>query len=148
MPYCRRFMKVKDLPYKIFEVNVTASMYQQKARDLLLSPSGIEMRVNRSCQIEGSFGVLKQNLSYIRFRRRSLVKVTTELMLYCLGYNIGKLLRYYEGKAKFDYWKPKVPLQTEKTKKSSAKKLNKRASKIRVKSVNEVAIKNQTKKKG
>lgn len=147
MPYCRRHFKVKDDPFRIFDVNVKYVLFKQQARDLLLSPDGIVMRVNRSCQIEGSFGVLKQDLNYIRFRRRSIEKVTTELMLYCLSYNIGKLLRYYDGKTRFDYWKPKIPLTTEKIKKPSAKILNRRATKPKSISVNEIANKMAKRKK-
>lgn len=49
------------------------------------------MRVNRSSQVEGAFGVIKQDFQYERFRRCSLAKVSLEFMLVCLGYNIRKL---------------------------------------------------------
>ena len=71
--------------------------------DNLLSPKGIEMRVNRSSQVEGVFGVLKEDMNYVRLRRTSLEKVNTEFMLNFLGYNIRKLFRHFDGKAKFLY---------------------------------------------
>jgi len=140
--YCKRFMKDKDLNYKIFEVNTELQKYIQQSEDNLLSIEGIEMRVNRSAQVEGAFGVIKQDFQYERFRRRSLEKVSTEFMLVCLGYNIRKLFRYLDGKAKFDYWKAPANLISETFKKPSAKKLSKKASKIKPKSVNEEAKKN------
>lgn len=58
------------------------------------------MRVNRSSQVEGAFGVLKEDMNYTRLRRISLEKVETEFILYFLGYNIRILL--YTLKAKPD----------------------------------------------
>ena len=63
------------------------------------------MRVNRSSQAEGAFGVIKQDMDYERARRRGLENVSLEFMLTCLGYNIRKLFLLIEGKAKMDYWK-------------------------------------------
>ena len=97
------------------------------------------MRVNRSSQVEGAFGVIKQDFQYERFRRRSLPKVSLEFMLVCLGYNIRKLFKYYDGNAKFDYWKVPKNITPEKFKKPSAKRLSKKASKIKQKSVNQEA---------
>ena len=51
----------------------------------------IEMRVNRSTQVEGAFGVIKQDKDYERARRRGIENVSLEFMLICLGYNIRKL---------------------------------------------------------
>ena len=98
-------MKNKDEDFKIFEVTIQLQKYIQESEENLLSIEGIEMRVNRSSQVEGAFGVIKQDFQYERFRRRSLPKVSLEFMLVCLGYNIRKLFKYYDGNAKFDYWK-------------------------------------------
>lgn len=57
-PYCRRYMKDKTADSKVFEIVVEFQKEKQIARDLLLSVEGIEMRVNRSCQIEGTFGII------------------------------------------------------------------------------------------
>jgi hypothetical protein len=132
-------MKRKSGNDRIFEVNIEMAQYKQKAEENLLSVKGIEIRVNRSCQVEGSFGVLKQDMNYIRFRRRSLPKVTAEYMLTFTGYNIRKLFRYFSGNLKTVYWKAPDNLQPEKPKKPSAKKLSKRAGKKKNKSVNQKA---------
>ena len=137
--FCKRFMKNKDENFKIFEVTLQLQKYIQEAEENLLSIEGIEMRVNRSSQVEGAFGVIKQDFQYERFRRRSLPKVSLEFMLVCLGYNIRKLFKYYDGNAKFDYWKVPKNITPEKFKKPSAKRLSKKASKIKQKSVNQEA---------
>lgn len=137
--FCKRFMKNKDENFKIFEVTLQLQKYIQEAEENLLSIEGIEMRVNRSSQVEGAFGVIKQDFQYERFRRRSLPKVSLEFMLVCLEYNIRKLFKYYDGNAKFDYWKVPKNITPEKFKKPSAKRLSKKASKIKQKSVNQEA---------
>ena len=55
------------------------------------SEEGILLRVNRSIQVEGAFGVLKQNMGFRRFLMRGGVKVYTELLLLCMAYNVNKL---------------------------------------------------------
>ena len=69
----------------------------------LLSVKGIETRVNRSSQVEGVFGIIKQDMNYERVRRRGLEKVTTEIMLVCLGYVIRKIFGLIEGKGSIEY---------------------------------------------
>jgi transposase len=137
--YCKRYMNKKDEDFKIFEVQEELTFYKQEAFNNLLTPKGIEMRVNRSSQVEGAFGVIKEDMDYTRLRRTSLEKVETEMMLTFLGYNIRKLFRFYSGKAKFNYWKAPEGLRSEKKKKPSAKRLSNKALKIRKKSVNEKA---------
>lgn len=139
MPYCRQFMKEPKGDYKIFEVQTEFIRFKQEARDLLLTPEGIEMRVNRSCQAEGAFGSIKHNMAYDRFRRVSLEKVDAEMMLSCLGYNIRKLMRLIDGTARFSYWKAPVETTAGCFKKPSAKRLKNRVEKRRNKQPNETA---------
>ena len=137
--FCKRFMKDKTENFKIFEVSSELQKFIQQAEDNLLSVEGIEMRVNRSAQVEGAFGIIKQNINYDRFRRRKLLNVSAEFMLVCLGYNIRKLFKHFDGNLKFDYWKAPVDLKPETFKKPSAKRLCNSASKIKKKSPNETA---------
>jgi transposase len=137
--YCKRFMSDKSQNFKIFEVSQKLQNYIQEAENNLLSPTGIEMRVNRSSQVEGAFGVIKQDFMYERFRRTLIDKVSTEFMLVCLGYNIRKIFRFYSGKAKFEYWKAPDNLEAETFKKPSAKRLSNRVNRQRKKSPNEEA---------
>lgn len=87
-------MKEKEGNEKVFEVQPRFMQLKQKARDLLLTPEGIEMRVNRSCQVEGVFGIIKQDMTYTRFRRTSIERVSTEFALTCLGLNLRKFMRF------------------------------------------------------
>ena len=57
----------------------------------ILSDEGILLRVNRSIQVEGAFGVLKNDYNFTRFLTRGKTNVKTEFILLCFGYNINKL---------------------------------------------------------
>ena len=49
------------------------------------------LRINRSIQVEGAFGVIKEDRHFDRFLTRGLPNVITELFLLRIGYNINKL---------------------------------------------------------
>lgn len=52
---------------------------------------GTKLRMNRSIQVEGAFGVLKSDYEFNRFLTRGKTSVKTEFILLCFGYNINKL---------------------------------------------------------
>ena len=148
-PYCKRWQKKKSENFKTFEVLPELQNYIQQAEENLLSPKGIEIRVNRSCQVEGSYGVLKQDMNYIRFRRTSLRKVTAEYMLTFMGYNIRKLFRFFRGNLKTNYWIVPAGLEKETFKKPNAKRLSNKVLKKKNKTANQKAKKSyKYKKKG
>ena len=62
-----------------------------QAKRNLLSPKGIEMRVNRSAQVEGAFGVIKNNYGFKRFLSKGAKNINIDILFLCLGYNINKL---------------------------------------------------------
>ena len=99
--------------YRVFDVSYDYFKIRKRVTENLLSPKGIEMRVNRSSQVEGAFGVIKQDMDYERARRRGLENVSLEFMLTCLGYNIRKLFLLIDGKSKMDYWKAPDDLKAE-----------------------------------
>lgn len=127
--YCKRFMKVKDENFKIFEINKEYERLKKQSFDNLLSVEGIEKRVNRSIQVEGAFGIIKQDMNYTRSRRAGIKKVEAEYMLTYLGYNIRKLFRFFDGKLKKEYWKAPKGIQEEVIKNPSAKRLANRVNK-------------------
>ncbi len=49
----------------------------------ILSNEGILLRVNRSIQVEGAFGVLKNDYNFTRFLTRGKTNVKTEFILPC-----------------------------------------------------------------
>jgi transposase len=57
----------------------------------ITSEKGILLRVNRSIQVEGAFGVLKNDYQFNRFLTRGKNSVKIEFILLCLSYNINKL---------------------------------------------------------
>ena len=108
-------------------------LYKQEAEKNLFTVKGIEMKINRSSQLERAYGVIKQDMEYIRLKRKTLEKVKIEIMLICL---------IFEGKAKFNYWIAPDNLKPEAFKKPSSKRLSKKAQKRNEKSANEKAKSN------
>ena len=142
--YCRRNLNDKESKSRLFEVPISYIKNKQIALKNLLSPKGIEMRINRSAQVEGAIGVLKQNMDYTRARRRGLDDVSGEFMLVVLGYNIKKYTLLVNNKAKLDYWIAPPDLEAEKLPKIKVKIVNK--AKKKSKGVNETLRVNYTKK--
>ena len=54
----------------------------------LESIRGALLRVNRSIQAEGAFGVMKQDRRYRRIVRRGINSARVEIFLVCIGYNL------------------------------------------------------------
>ena len=63
----------------------------------ILSETGTCYRMNRSIQVEGAFGVLKNDYEFQRFLLRGKTKVKLEILLLCFGYNINKLHAKIQG---------------------------------------------------
>lgn len=101
---CMKDLKNKKVNERVFEVSSKLYKYKQEANDNLLSAKGIEMRVNRSAQVEGAFGVIKQDMNFIRLKRRGLENVSLEVMMVLLGYNINKFFKMIDGTFKSNYW--------------------------------------------
>lgn len=112
---CKAKLKNKDEDYRYIELIPEYELLKEEARNNLQSPKGIEIRINRSIQVEGTFGQIKNNMNYDRIRRRGLNKVSCEIMLMCLGVNIR---RYFsssiENKFKSNCWNTPFTLQKEK----------------------------------
>ncbi len=128
--FCMKYSKKTDVDFKIFELTPQFIKYKQQSESNLLSIKGIEIRVNRSIQVEGVFGNEKQNRGYTRIRRRGLSKVSTETMLVLLGLNIRKLFKFYETNSYLKFWSAPDDLKPQSFKKPSAKRLSTKGSKI------------------
>lgn len=112
---CKKNLKNKSYDYRLYELNPDYELLKEQARENLLSPEGIEIRINRSIQVEGTFGQLKQNMQYVRIRRRGLEKASCEIMLMCLGINIRKYFTLLDSKEiKSKYWEKSNNLKSEK----------------------------------
>ena len=64
---------------------------RQEMEARINSEEGILLRVNRSIQVEGAFGVLKQDMGFRRFLLRGQIKVHTEILLLATAFNLKKL---------------------------------------------------------
>ena len=74
-------------------LEVSKNFIEMRAESLekITSDTGKLLRVNRSIQVEGAFGIMKEDRNFDQFLTRGLPNVKTELFLLCIGYNINKL---------------------------------------------------------
>ena len=64
---------------------------RNESRENITTDFGKRLRMNRSIQSEGAFGVLKEDYSFRRFLCRGRNNIKTEFLLLALAYNIKKL---------------------------------------------------------
>lgn len=64
---------------------------RKEMEERINSEEGILLRINRSIQVEGAFGILKQDMGFRRFLMRGQVNVQTELLLLAIAFNLNKL---------------------------------------------------------
>lgn len=69
----------------------TFETYKTKAKALLQSDKGLEMRSARSIEVESSFGDIKYNMQHRRFILRERKKVYIEFGLLAIGHNLRKV---------------------------------------------------------
>lgn len=75
------------------QLHVSKNFLAKRAQseENIQSPRGILLRKNRSIQVEGAFGVLKEDYRFRRFFTRGMTNVKVEFLLLAFGYNINKL---------------------------------------------------------
>jgi transposase len=75
------------------KMEVSKAFLEMRAKSLenINSNHGKLLRVNRSIQAEGAFGIIKEDRHFDQFLTRGLPNVKTELFLLCIGYNMNKL---------------------------------------------------------
>ena len=75
------------------QIHVSKRFLTQRTESLerITSETGVLLRMNRSIQSEGAFGVIKQDYGYRQFLLRGNRKVTTEILMLAMAYNINKL---------------------------------------------------------
>lgn len=74
------------------QLNVSKEFIRQRQDSLnnITTPEGIILRMNRSIQVEGAFGVLKEDYGFRRFFMRGNKNIRIEFLLLSFGYNINK----------------------------------------------------------
>ena len=72
---------------------VSKTMKQKRMEDLerITSPYGIQLRVNRSIQAEGSFASVKQDMEFRRYMYFGKANVTAQSVILAIAHNINKL---------------------------------------------------------
>ena len=89
---CRKVCcKAKDGKPKELKVKTDFLRLSDRSRQNIETERGITLRINRSIQAEGAFGVLKSDRKFKRFLTRGRTNISTELYLLCLGYDLNKL---------------------------------------------------------
>ena len=77
--------------YRTVSVNQILNEYRPKVLEALTSEEGTLLRMNRSIQVEGVFGVLKEDYGFRRFLTRGKKNVETQFFLLAFALNIEKL---------------------------------------------------------
>ncbi len=57
----------------------------------IMSDEGVLLRVNRSIQVEGAFGVIKQDMNFKRFVLRDKENTEMQFFILAMAFNIQKL---------------------------------------------------------
>ena len=83
--------KVQEGKHKEIECSRAFEEYRAESLKNITSELGIQLRVNRSIQVEGVFGIIKQDYLFRKFNRRGKREISTELALVCMAYNLNKL---------------------------------------------------------
>ena len=95
--------------YRTIRVNTLLREHRAKAFESIMSDEGAMLRMNRSIQVEGAFGVIKQDYGFTRFLSRGTKNIETEFFLYAIAFNFKKLCtRTEKGKIGFKLHELKV----------------------------------------
>lgn len=80
---------------------VESAEHRAEALERLTSKRGTLLRMNRSIQVEGAFGVMKSDRQFRRFLMKEKTNISTELYLLCLAFNLKKFFsKLQRGKLK------------------------------------------------
>ena len=80
--------------YKSISKDYVLEQMCEKVDSNLSTEYGEWLKKQRCSQVEGAFGVIKQNYKFTRFTRRGMKNVKMEFLLVCLGYNLMKYHQY------------------------------------------------------
>ena len=96
-PYLGKCYKGKHT--KSIQVSERFDQYREESLENITSEKGNILRINRSIQAEGVFGITKQDMGFTRFLTRGMHNVRTEYLILAIAFNINKLHnRIQEGR--------------------------------------------------
>ena len=73
-------------------LQVSKTMKQKRKEDLerITSDYGIQLRMNRSIQAEGSFANVKEDMGFRRYAYRGIENVTAQSVILAIAHNVSK----------------------------------------------------------
>jgi len=89
-PHRDKCYKAKEEARHI-SVSQTMRRLKQEAAEKINTERGIILRQNRSIQVEGAFGVLKEDFGFRRFLTRGKAKTETQFFILAIAFNVQKL---------------------------------------------------------
>ena len=89
----------KSKENRVITVNEELTSYHKEVIDNLECIHGALLRMNRSIQSEGTFGIIKEDRKYKRIVRKGLKAINLEIFMISCGYN---LMKYHNKKYKTD----------------------------------------------
>ena len=92
---CKTPMKDRS---KVLYVAKKREQFRKDCMERLLSDRGVQLRMNRSIQVEGSFAVIKEDMNFRQYSYRGKENVLTQSMLMAMAFNINKLHHKIQNK--------------------------------------------------
>ena len=89
-PYRETCYKAKGEARRI-SVSQTMQRLKREASERINTERGVVLRQNRSIQVEGAFGVLKEDFGFRRFLTRGKAKTETQFFILAIAFNVRKL---------------------------------------------------------
>ena len=83
---------------KVLYVAKTKERFRKECLKRITSDRGVQLRMNRSIQVEGSFAEIKENMDFRQFSYRGAQNVLTQSILVAMSFNMNKLHRKIQGK--------------------------------------------------
>ncbi len=91
---CRKPIEERD---KSLHISKKFDQYRSEDLERITGQEGQMLRMNRSIQVGGSFGDIKQDCNFRRFLCCGLINVKAECILLALAHNVRKLHRKIQG---------------------------------------------------
>ena len=97
---CEKLKECTKGSYRQIGKNTVMEEFQKEVDKNLSTEEGKEMKRQRGIQVEGAFGVIKQDFKFTRFSRKGMKNVKMEFLLVCLGYNLKKYHLFRQRQSK------------------------------------------------
>ena len=90
---CPHYGKCHNSERGFREIRITPKFVENRKESLanILTDEGVLLRKNRSIQVEGVFGILKQDYNFRRFLVRGKRRIETQFFLLAFAFNVEKL---------------------------------------------------------